>query len=297
MKTGNVYFLIAITFIIIVGVSLIIFTNVEPPKIIETNFVPNINKKVWGAYTGNTPGSLPDFEQQVGKKPNINAVFVDIGELFPRNLAAQLKDGQTLLIFWEPNSMSLSQITSGNFDQYFNQFVVDVKAYNKPVILVPFPEMNGDFSPWGNNPAEFIPAWKHIHDLFSKTENVKWGWAVNNESIPNTQQNQIENYYPGANYVDYVGVDGFNFGNPWQTYDQIFSYMISNLKSYNKPIYIFSMACAQGPQKSVWITDALSKINSNKDIAGWVWFNENKEQNWLVNSDQNSLQAFQEGIK
>jgi len=94
-----------------------------------------------------------------------------------------------------------------------------------------------------------------------------------------------------------VGVDGFNFGNPWQSYDEIFSSALSRLKKYNKPIYIFSMACAQGSQKADWITDALSKIKSDPSITGFIWFNEDKEQNWLINSDQQALQAFQNAIK
>ncbi|MFH1968330.1 MAG: hypothetical protein ABIJ84_03015, partial [bacterium] len=75
---------------------------------------------------------------------------------------------------------------------------------------------------------------------------------------------------------------------------------------YNKPIYIFSMASApasakapagQGMSKKAgWIEDALSKINSDPDIVGWIWFNEDKEKNWLVSSDSDSLQAFKDGI-
>ena len=137
-----------------------------------------------------------------------------------------------------------------------------------------------------------------MHNLFSGVSNVKWGWAVNNDSVPNTSANAIANYYPGDAYVDYVGVDGFNFGDPWQSFSSVFASSLSQLKTYNKPIYIFSMASADSSQKPAWITDALSQIYAtNSGISGWIWFNENKEQNWLVDSSAAALAAFKGGIK
>lgn len=263
---------------------------------------PVISKKIWGAYTGNTAQSLVDFQNLVGKKVDINAVFPDWGAPFPLDLAEPLKDnGQTIIIFWEP-AVSLDKIISGSQDKYIYSFAAQAKAYGAPVILIPMEEMNGNWDLWDgtagdNTPAKIIQAWRHMHNLFLGVENVKWGWDVNSNSVPDTPANAISNYYPGSKYVDYVGVDGFNFGDPWQTHSEIFGPALEQLKTYKKPIYIFSMACAQGPQKAVWIADALEKIKSDPDIAGWIWFNENKEQNWLIDSDANSLNAFKSGIR
>jgi len=57
------------------------------------------------------------------------------------------------------------------------------------------------------------------------------------------------------------------------------------------------MASAAGSQKASWITEGLKLISSDPSIAGFIWFNENKEQNWLVNSDPASLQAFKTGVQ
>jgi len=274
------------------------------PKPVSVTQKPEQKKfqQVWGAYTGNTAESFAAFQKQVGACPNINAVFPDWGTPFPIDLAGPVKaNKQTIIIFWEPN-ITLDQIISGGADSYISSFATGAKNYGAPVILVPMEEMNGNWDAWngtlpGNSPQKIIEAWRHMHDLFLGVANVKWGWDVNNVSVPDTQANAIENYYPGDAYVDYVGVDGFNFGNPWQSYSEIFSSALQKLKTYNKPIYIFSMACAEGPQKPAWIADAISQIKSDKSIAGWIWFNENKEQNWLIDSDQESLKVFISGIK
>jgi len=262
-------------------------------------------KKLWGAYAGNTASSVSNFEQMVGDRPDMLAYFVGWYELFPINFALPLKSkNQTLLIFWEQYNVTLDEIISGRTDNYIKQFAKDVRAYSNPVVIAPFHEMNGEWSPWSgvsgdNTPEKLVLAWRHAYDVFNAVENpnVKWAWVVNYESVPDTPNNAIENYYPGNEYVDYVGVDGFNFGEPWMSYDEIFSSVLKGLRRYNKPVYIFSMACVEGPKKAGWIKDALFKIRTDPNLDGFVWFNTNKEKNWLVNSDTDSLQAFVQGVK
>lgn len=257
--------------------------------------------KLWGAFAGNSSSMFEEFENFVGQEADIQAVFVGWQENFPASYAT---DGKIFLVFWEQYGVTLDQIISGSTDNYIRQFARQVWDFKSPVILSPLHEMNGQWCPWsgvsaGNTPKKVVLAFQHIYNVFENEnpQNVKWAWAVNHESVPNTQENSIENYYPGDKYVDYVGVDGFNFGEPWQTYDEIFSLALNKLKNYNKPIYIFSMASAEGPKKAEWIQDALNKIKKDPSLEGFVWFNINKEKNWLINSDPQSLQAFQQGIK
>jgi len=272
-------------------------------------------KKEWGAYVGAGVDDLKNFESLAGKPVDHQAVFVHWGNenQFPFEVAENLKSqDKTLIIFWETKDYNQNKIqqpefnadsiNQGNWDQYIKAFAEQAKVYGGPVILIPFEEMNGNWSPWsgtenGNTPAKIIEAYRHIRGLFNGVDNVKFGWTVNAISVPDTSDNVIEAYYPGDQYVDYVGMDGFNFGDPWQNFEQIFSKGLDTISKYNKPIYIFSMACAEGDEKAAWIEDAIeTQIPKYPQIKGWVWFNENKEKNWLINSDQNSLEAFKESI-
>lgn len=265
----------------------------------------------WGFYTSWDPVKILALEQTIGKSPNQIAVFVHWGNenKFPTYLSDTVKArGKTLVIFWEATDynigtvdqprFSYDAINRGDWDTYMKSFATDAKNYGASIILIPFSEMNGDWFPWsgtknGNTPEKAILAYRHVHDIFANAPNVKFGWAPNNDSVPDIASNAIAKYYPGDAYVDYVGVDGFNFGNPWQTFDQVFSTSLALLATYNKPIYIFSFASAAGTNKATWITDAFSKaILKYPKVEGWIWFNENKEQDWRINSDPNSLAAF-----
>ena len=263
-----------------------------------TPVTPTTTGKLWGAYLSD--GNVSAFQTSVGKTMDMQASFNGWGDSFP----SSSDKTKTQIIFWEPTNVSLSSITSGGSDSYMSQFVGQAKAYGGPVILIPFEEMNGNWDTWdggygSNTPAQVVAAFKHIHDVIASVgaTNVKLGWDVNNDSVPDTSANSIANYWPGAAYVDYVCVDGFNFGSPWQTYSDVFSSVLSQVKGYNKPILITSTASSAGSQKSAWITDALNQIYSDPSVTGFIWFNENKEQNWLVNSDSAALQAFKTAIQ
>jgi len=259
---------------------------------------PVSSGKLWGAYLSD--GNVPAFQALVGKNMDIQATFYAWSDSFPTSLDKT----KTQMIFWESTGISLSSITAGSQDSYIKQFVSSAKTYGGQVVLIPFEEMNGNWDTWdggysGNTPAQVVATFKHIHDVMASVgaSNVKLGWDINNGSVPDTSANAIANYWPGANYVDYICVDGFNFGNPWQTYSSVFSSVLSTVKGYGKPIIIASTASAESSQKAAWVTDALNQIAKDSSITGFVWFNENKEQNWLVNSDAAALQAFKTGIQ
>lgn len=281
-----------------------------------TSTPPPVNPQrtiLWGAYAGDTPQDGQNFEALVGHQMNMEAVFVGWGDNgpFPSEFGPTLQAAsQTLVIFWEPSdgsgsltepSYNYASIASGTWDHYIASFATAAQSYGGPIILVPFEEMNGNWDPWdgtvnGNSPASFVAAWIHMHSFFTNTTNVKFAWDPNSTSEPDTAANSIAAYYPGDAYVDYVGTDGFNFDDPPQTFSQIFAPALTQLETYNKPIYIFSMATAEDAQKASWITDALTVQIPNNPIVGWIWFDQNKEQNWLVDSDPASLQAFENAL-
>lgn len=265
--------------------------------------IPSTNSMVWGAYAGEGANDLANLESLVGKKTNIQAIFIGWNDEFPSALAANLKtQGKTLLIFWEPYGTTISSLNAGNSDNYMKTFASAAKNSGASVMLAPFHEMNGNWDSWDgynssnkqiNTPASIISAWRHMHDIFSSATNVKFAWAVNNDSVPDIAANAIGVYYPGDAYVDYVGIDGFNFGNPWQSPSQVFDNAISKIAVYNKPIYIFSTAVVANSQKATWIKDFGSYLKTQSKIVGWVWFNQNgADGNWIVNSDSASLAAF-----
>jgi hypothetical protein len=78
-----------------------------------------------------------------------------------------------------------------------------------------FHEMNSNWFPWGidkqfdNSAATFNKAWKHVVGIFRQVgaRNVKFLW-----SPYNADSGAYRPFYPGNEWVDYVGVTSLNWG-------------------------------------------------------------------------------------
>lgn len=219
----------------------------------------------------------------------------------------------------------LTNITSGKFDAFITQWATDAKNWGHPFFLRFDWEMNGNWQfPWstqlnGNKPVDYINAWRHVHDIFVKVgaNNVTWVWAPNISTWNTVPLAQV---YPGASYVDWVGLDGYNFykiqNMPWQGFSLVFSGnpAISNSKnSYaeitklapGKPLIITEFASVEagdgGAMKATWIKNALTTAIPTQfpQIKAIVWFNWNAGNaalTWPVASSVAAKNAFAAAI-
>jgi hypothetical protein len=234
--------------------------------------------------------------------------------LDPSWVNAVLATGRKPLVTWEPwapgdvtqPAYQLSRIADGAYDDYVRSWATTAAAIPGTIYLRPMHEMNGYWYPWGgtvngNSAADFIRAWRHLHDIFVQAgaTNVRWVWSPNAGDWPATDANRFEQYYPGDQYVDVLSLDGYNFGTSvpgfgWSTFDSIFGSAYARLAQLGpQPIWITETASApEGGDKAAWIRDMFASIASYPRLAAVIWFNVNKERDWRVDSSPDSLAAF-----
>jgi beta-mannanase len=286
-----------------------------PAEISSLKPVTPTTDLTWGVFAGSNPTAIADFEKRVEASPDYLAYFVhwaNGGGKLPTWLKTYAGDKErTLIIFWEASDFTVGgtdqpeyayrTILRGDHDAYIRDFARQLKSYADPIILVPFSELNGNWTPWsgtknGNTPLEAVEAFRYVHGFFDVAPNVKFGLALNAASVPNTPENAHSAYYPGDEYVDYVGLDGFNMGDPWLSFDQIFGAGLKALLPYKKPLFIFSFGSAEGDEKAAWLSDAFTRMSSYPTMKGFIYFNQNKERNWLLWSDTASLATFEDFV-
>lgn len=270
------------------------------------------------------------FANLTGKKlalVNTYINFTGTNSDFPAlDCANAYQNGNIPIITWQPfngqGTNTLQDIINGTNDVYINNFAQEVKSFNKNIFIRFGHEMNGSWYTWSginngggiNGPARYIAAFQHVHNIFSSigANNVRWVWCPNANSVSNVLWNAAINYYPGNAYVDWIGVDGYNWGDtnnfnrqPWVSFDQIFGSIYNTLISgNNKPVMIAEFACSSvsntypvDQKKAAWITSAFSTIKNNYPrIKAVVWFDFNKEMDWRVESGNNSLNAYRQAI-
>ncbi len=277
-------------------------------------------KRWFGAWVPGVPNSmspLTTLESQIGAKLGVVHYFTNVLYGFDATLARNVSNhGSTPLItleFWNPangvkqSTYSLKRIAGGSMDTYLRRYALSAKAYGKTVLLRPFHEMNGNWYPWGatvngDTPAEFIAAWRHVRTIFKSegATNVKFVWCPNGTSVPNTSANAITKYWPGSSYVDYVALDGYNWGgSSWTSFSGVFSSSYKTMTHLTtKPLFIAETGSSEtGGSKSAWVANMFKVIpTSFPRIIGVTWFDENKEHDWRITSSSSTLAAFRAAV-
>ncbi|HEY7099121.1 MAG TPA: glycosyl hydrolase [Terriglobales bacterium] len=211
---------------------------------------------------------------------------------------ADLAAGRIPLVNWEPHHIDFAKIVDGSLDATIMARAKGSKALGKKFFLDFAAEMNGDEAWSGNNASLYVSAYRHIHDLFvaAGAANVVWAWCPNVTDVDGENRHTMD-YYPGDSYVDWTGVDGYNWGTKnggWQSFHDVFRNIYPLLAKKKKPILIGEMSSAEaGGDKAKWIDEIIPTLrNSFPLIKGLVWFDVNKEADWRISSSPASEAAF-----
>jgi Glycosyl hydrolase family 26 len=259
-----------------------------------------------GAYTPKAPAdarALSHYATMVGRQPDIVMWYRGFGQpLLNSNEIANLHaTGQTPMVTWEPYSQSLSQIASGAYDSYLHESARIATSWEGTLMVRFAHEMNGTWYPWSGStsaPETYLAAWQHIVSLFRSdgATNVKWVWAPN---IQAGSKYPISPYFPGDEWVDYVGLDGYNWGSAngkWRSLQTVFSSSYTVVTQLStKPVIITETSSSEtGGDKADWIrTGFMSTIpQSFPRVSAVVWFNDTQQDDWRINSTQASLTAY-----
>ena len=250
-----------------------------------------------GMYYG--AGTIAQTTAKLGRTPPVHLTYYAwnadwTGAVTKADLAA----GRIPLVNWEPHNIDFNKIVDGSLDATIKARARGSKALGKKFFLDFSAEMNGDEAWDGNNAPLYIAAYRHIHDIFvaEGATNVVWAWCPNVTDIHGGNKNTMD-YYPGDAYVDWTGVDGYNWGTNnggWQSFQQVFEKIYPLLAARKKPIMIGEMSSAQvGGDKAKWIDAIVPTLRTNFPLVKClIWFDINKERDWRISSSPESEAAF-----
>jgi beta-mannanase len=159
--------------------------------------------------------------------------------------------------------------------------------------------MNGNWFPWslGSTATDFVIAWRHVYNIFSNKSldptRLQWVWCVNNQDFGNYT---AEDYWVGENYVDWIGVDGYNWGKSqswfqWAWPNEVFDDMIGRIRKLTstKPLSIneygttsmIATNVSNIQYKTEWLNRFCDYVrNSQVKIASYL--NTDVETDWAV---------------
>jgi hypothetical protein len=283
----------------------------------------------WGATVKNSLGQAPwemgaarAFERAAGKKVSIigwgspfySKVYCQGYCEFQTEAFTKVRGhGSIPFLSWGPypgnGSFSPAAIARGAQDSYIRRWAQAARDWGHPFFLRFAWEMNGFWYPWGvgapgNTAADVVAMWRHVHDLFVSegTTNVTWVWCPNIGSFA-----PLGKLYPGNAYVDWTGLDGYNFDpSNWATFGDLYksSYrQITGSIAPTKPLVLAEVATTEsGGSKGAWITNMFTTLPSLfPKVRALMWFDvrtpgPGNRADWPIESSPSATAAFDRGI-
>lgn len=279
----------------------------------------------FGAYAGgySGPGSqLAQFERRLGSKVAIASSFRGWGDIFPD--AAQRADaraGHVLMVAWDLGATSATRFAtfpSHQHDAYLADEAQAARSYGKPLYVRPWAEMNGDWQPFqptarggapaGGTYAQFIAAWRYLVTFFrhAGATNVRWIFNPTGDTYAGTTD--VRSIWPGAAYVNVLGLDGYNWGTGgifrWRSFGGVFDAQYRRLTrlSSTLPVWICEFGTKEPKErdgapidsshtKASWYSGAWSYVAKAPRIRALVLFNMRKERDWRIESNALALRS------
>lgn len=225
--------------------------------------------------------------------------------------------------------LNMQNILDGSFDVELKQWAKQARAYEKLLIVEFGPEVNGDWFPWNgkwngggskeqygdpnlfDGPERYRDVYRKIIEIFREVgaTNVVWVFHVDTAWSPWRKWNRAANYYPGDEYIDWIGLSVFGRQlpkNDWLNFEKKLSNFWEQVEeiSLEKPVIISEFAVIEDKRrknrKAKWLSDALKALRTNKKfkrvkaISYWdsPGFLANAKADMRLTSSGQSLDAF-----
>jgi beta-mannanase len=288
--------------------------------------------------------AIEGFEKLVGKHQAIVASSSYWGEqTFPTaNVNLIHRHGSIPLIYWSPwdrpyeedrgpDRFSLTNILAGKWNSYIDAWADSAKEFGHPFFVSFANEVNGSWFPWSGcfygadkqlpntnpvkyeGPETFKKAYRYVVDRVRArgARNIIWVLHLMNYSIPQDYWNYAAAYYPGSDYVDWIGLSVYGqqyTEDRWSPFPPLLDWPYKEIMKIDatKPVMLAEWGIGEFPKfgsKSQFIADAFQSMTHNhrqiKAAVFWHerWQNEDDTySNLRVNSTPESLEAYRKGV-
>jgi hypothetical protein len=253
------------------------------------------------------------LEKSIGRKLAIDHHYHKWNALTLREEAQDLAAGRKPLVSWPsgawPAGVDAKAITSGSQDAIIKAAADSFKALGRPVFLRFAYEMDQDSKSgrYIGEPADVIPAWRYVHDIFVRrgATNVIWVWCAVSHNFAN---GRAQSYYPGNAYVDWIAADGWSFWpvqqtpkGRWRSLREIFSSMNTWGSTTGKPLMIAATGVQEDPSqpthKAQWFAEATAWLKTARAIKAFIYWSAdqptpNGPAEFWIDTSSASLSAY-----
>ncbi|KAF0196266.1 MAG: endoglucanase H/glycosyl hydrolase family 26 [Bacillota bacterium] len=209
-------------------------------------------------------------------------------------------------------------LLSGKYDEFLRGYARDVAEFGQPLLFRFNNEMNGDWCAYSayhssKDAGLYVESYKYVYRIFAEAgaNNALWVWNPHDGSFPDFKWNHSLAYYPGDEYVDVVGLTGYNAGTyykgeKWRGFKEIYDplYAKYDVLFPHKALMITEFASnSVGGNKVAWIHEAMTHMKDYPRISVAIWWNhcdydgKVPSRTYKLDETDETLKAFKLGLE
>jgi len=253
-----------------------------------------------------TPRDLQRYQRAVGKRPTWVYFCNNWYEspAFPYRTAAWIRaNGSVPYIrlmllssarIPRPDPVyALEKILAGDFDEGLREWMREARKFATPLLAEYGVEVNGWWFPWNglynkgqgsyeDSVARFREAYRHIIRIARAegAHNIRWVFHVDPWDEPVEKWNRFENYYPGDEWIDWLGVSVYGRQVPKDRFVVPFRFQMDWVydrlrRLADKPVIVCEFGTIDDRQQAAWAEAALLDILGGRwpKVIGFSWWN------------------------
>jgi hypothetical protein len=190
---------------------------------------------------------------------------------------------------------TLDRINNGDFDNDLKAWARSAKEFKTPIMAEYGTEVNGSWFSWngawnggtGTGPKKFQEAYRRIIRIAREegAANLLWVFHVNDRDDPPEYWNRLENYYPGDDWIDWLGVSVYGAQKPSgetnvrfrKLMDKVYPRLVK--LAPDKPIALLEFGITslnKQIDQADWADRALKDLTGRRwpRVIGFAWWNE-----------------------
>lgn len=303
--------------------------------------IANGNQLQWGIFATDIYGkgidiTIPEIEKKIDYKFDLTLAYVHFGDEFPLEFMRKNYDnGKMVELTYQITSSNNEKIMGytpnldlyrGLKDEEIRAFARGAKEFGHPFLFRLNNEMNSDWTSYSgivnlSDPDIFVSNWQRVYRIFAEegVNNAIWIFNPNDRDFPPCRWNHHAAYYPGNEYVQILGVTGYNTGTyyqqenaeEWREFEEIYDEIVKSYSPFFSefPWIITEFASSSiGGNKVKWINSMFSVLPKYPLIKVAVWFSSAdydprpgkkgvvSRPYWLDETPQ-TLEAFGKGVR
>jgi len=286
-------------------------SSAEPPDVVIAE--PPAGRYYHGVFPGGRdgmgadiePGDVRSYQQCIGKRPTwvyfCNNWYQS--RRFPAATARWIRANGSipyirLMLLHNPIKtpdpvFTLENILRGKFDDDLHRWMREAREFGTPLLAEYGVEVNGFWFPWNGlhnreggsyaeSVARFRAAYRHIIAIARQesAHNIRWVFHVDAWDAPAAGWNRFENYYPGDEWIDWLGVSVYGRQIPADTHAVSFRYQMDwayerLCQLANKPVIVCEFGNIQDAGQASWAEEALADLTGGRwpRVIGFSWWN------------------------